>query len=71
MTYGISVRRQTELQSNQWGVYGVTIDDDGNRTEELLEGGFFFRANADAIASSYIADLVEAAERKAGWDPHP
>jgi hypothetical protein len=38
------VRQQTEIGSKQWGVYDKF-------TGELVEGGFFGKANADACAA--------------------
>lgn len=69
MTYDVIVRRQDG--SKRFGIYGVTVADDGTRTEELLEGGFFARENAEVAARDYRADMVAKAERRAGWDPNP
>lgn len=43
--------------------------------EELLEGGFFSWAHAENARKQWeqelLNDMVEKAERKAGWDPNP
>jgi hypothetical protein len=74
MRYDVEVREQdgrVGLRTKRYAVYGITIAEDGTRTEELLEGGFFERWNAEACAREYLGDIAERAERAAGWDQNP
>ena len=54
-----------------FGVFGRV---DG-KPDELLEGGFFKRTSAESARKRWEREClkgeVEAAERKAGWDPNP
>jgi len=56
-----------------FGVY-VQPGTDGSG-QELVEGGFFSRKAAEEAKLTwereYLQDLVEKAERAAGWDPNP
>jgi len=53
--------------SKRFGIYAP----DGT----LLEGGFFYKTNAEEAKENWEKDLlndeVEKAERAAGWDPNP
>ena len=66
MRYDVIVKRQAG--SKQFGVYGVTIADNGARKEELLEGGFFEQCAAREAAREYLSEAAARAERAAGWD---
>lgn len=68
--FDVIVRRQTELRSKRWGVYGVSIFDSGWREETLLEGGFFSKGPADRTARKYLSFAGAKAERRAGWNPN-
>jgi hypothetical protein len=72
MRYTVTDRIYTEVRQTgrTYGVFGVA-----HGTAALIEGGFFRRPVAEATAKRWAAeclqDLVETAEREAGWDATP